>query len=172
MNTGLAYVYSDYKSSSIQTSSELLASLAKQLAALRSIPDRQLLDLAGQLQGELRRPNVEQCKSLLESLYRQFDRVFLIIDALDELRKRDRAELLAALLKTTSACSILITSRPNHEDIQTYLQEAARLPIRAADADVQSYAYRRIREDLNFARRIKGFEDRVVNEVIAAADGM
>lgn len=129
-STGLAYIYGDYKNSSQQTSSELLASLAKQLAASKYHPPAELVDLAATLQGEARRPDLQQSQKLLASVCGSFSRVYLLVDSLDEIRTRERKKFLSALSKVESgSISFFFTSRPNIGDIQSQLKDATRLPI-------------------------------------------
>lgn len=170
---GIAYIYGDYKNSSQQTSAELLACLAKQLVASKSHPPTELVDLAATLQGEARRPNFQQSQKLLASLCKSFSRVYLLVDALDEIRTSERKKFLSALYKIESgSTSFLFTSRPNIGDIQRQLKDATRLPIRAADADIRSYVHHRIREDEIFQARITSFEAELVENVTELAGGM
>lgn len=170
---GLAYIYGDYKNSSQQTSSELLASLAKQLAASKSQPPTELADLAAMLQGEARRPDLQQSQKLLASMCESFSRVYLLVDALDEIRTSERKKFLSALYKIESGCiSFFFTSRPNIGDIQSQLKDATRLPIRAADADIRLYVRHRIYEDETFQARIKSFEAELIETVTELAAGM
>lgn len=172
-STGLAYIYGDYKNPGQQTSSELLASLAKQLIASKSHPPIELVDLAAMLQGQARRPDLQQSQKLLDSVCRSFSRVFLLVDALDELRTGERKKLLSALLQLESgSISFFFTSRPNVCDIQRQLKDATRLPIRAADADIRLYVRRRIDKDNIFQERIKNFEAELIETVTELAAGM
>lgn len=172
-STGLAYIYGDYKNASHQTSSELLASLAKQLAAAKSHPPSELVDLAAMLQGEGRRPDLQQSKKLLASLCESFSRVYLLVDALDEIRTSERKKFLSALYQIDSGfISFFFTSRPNISDIQSQLKDATRLPIRAADNDIRLYVRHRISEDEAFQARIKKFEAELIETVTRLAAGM
>jgi hypothetical protein len=147
-DVGITYIYCDYKDQLDQTAPRLLSSIARQLLEQR--PD--LLPTVKAFQRKHRNSNIcptlKDHSELLSSMVRQFSRVFVMVDALDECAKVDSErntnrhsfvnELRQSQSSTDRFLHLLITSRPLPE-IEQDLEGAAKLEIRASNDDITAY---------------------------------
>jgi hypothetical protein len=119
------------------------------------------------------RSDAQQSESLIKSLCANFDRVFLVVDALDECTDRFERRLLITTLDALQSdkIKIMVTSRPNLEDIQHQLQDRPRIDIAASDADVREYLVYKLRSGLR-RRLTSELEERVTQEIVSRAAGM
>ncbi|KAH8122467.1 ankyrin repeat-containing domain protein, partial [Trichoderma asperelloides] len=141
LNTGVAYVYFSYRQSD-EKADDLLFSLLKQLAQIRSsLPDC-VTALYEQHKDKGSRPSLEVITSTLQSVISTYSRTFIVIDALDECpnindcRMRFLAEILS--LRYKSKVNIFATSRPNAE-IAKQLEGSTFIEICAREEDVRKY---------------------------------
>ncbi|KAF2096313.1 hypothetical protein NA57DRAFT_20483, partial [Rhizodiscina lignyota] len=115
-SVGVAWIYFDYKQQQSQTLGNLLAALYMQLT--RQTPE--FIDDASNLVISLQRsyrsayrPTVKECVSVLERKIATFEKVFFVLDALDECDK-DRSirdEFLEEIQNLDNKVHILVTSR-------------------------------------------------------------
>jgi hypothetical protein len=153
--------------------SDIIAGLAKQLAAQSAIVHPELWDMYEELGTVQRRPDAQQLQSLFKSLCTSFDHVFLIVDALDECMDRFERRLLITALDAlrSDKVKIMITSRPNLEDIQHELHDRPRIEIVASDADVQKYLISKLKTVLRRSLTPE-LEEQVAEEIRTRAAGM
>ena len=125
----------------------MLASLLKQLAIPKAELPKPILKLHQRLYSQEKRPQQQEIEDALLLTCHDFDRVFIIIDALDECNaRRHRKPFLKALetLRTKSCSRIFITSRTYPEDIKRSLESAPQIIISADDEDLQRYVSREL----------------------------
>ena len=178
--SALIFAYCDYKESNIQKAPEVLANLSKQLCLDRQDAPVELGRLASSLQNEGRRPNLQQAQDLLKALCGYYENVFIIVDAVDELQKQERAKFIDALLVIGREAGnrVFITSRPTFEDIQSRLSFASRIQIKAAEEDIRRYVYDRLTANESFAQRLVSqggntdFKQEVVDHIISSSSEM
>lgn len=91
------------------------------------------------------RPSISQYMELLQSAVRSYEKVLIVIDALDECVEVDgtRKAVLNALQKLEPKVNLLVTSR-DMSSIQQQLGSATRLDIQASDDDIRLYIEDRI----------------------------
>jgi hypothetical protein len=169
--TGLAFVFCDHQEK--PQASDINAGLAKQLAGQSATVHPELWDMYEDLGTVQRRPDVQQLESLLGSLCASFDRVFLIVDALDECTDRFERRLLLTALDALQSdkVRIMVTSRPNLEDIQEHLRNRSCIEIAASDADVQKFLISKLRSVLGRSLTPE-LEEQVAQEIGTRAAGM
>lgn len=114
-------MYLDYKDATNQTLVNLLGSLLKQLIQLRdsSYVSNGLRDIFRKARRRNAKPRLEQIRQLLQEEIARCNRVYCVVDALDECFFRQ--ELLSEILKLVpEKLSLLITSRQIDGEAQGY----------------------------------------------------
>ncbi|KAK4465324.1 hypothetical protein QBC42DRAFT_248642 [Cladorrhinum samala] len=146
---GLAYMYAEYKESDNQSTRQILRCLLKDLGTRRRRTTLQLPVAIQQLYEKCQRlsksPSEEQILGTLQSVIKEFERVFIVVDALDELPIPSQAGICDALYDLqikTSRINLFATSRRNEEieALQLFAQEScAKLEIKARSDDIEIY---------------------------------
>jgi hypothetical protein len=88
-NTGIAYIYCNFRRQNDQKIDDLLASLLKQLAENQSALPGIVRDLYDRLKEKRTRPSLDEILRVLQSVVMVYSRVFIAIDGLDECRASD-----------------------------------------------------------------------------------
>ncbi|EPE30107.1 Ankyrin repeat-containing protein [Glarea lozoyensis ATCC 20868] len=171
-NVGIAYIYCVYRE---QTSpSELIASLLKQLIQHRPVVSTDILELYKYHRRKQTRPLLTDYLRVLFSEVRNFSRVFILIDALDECSEEQKAKdlFLNEVLKLVPLVSVLITSR-DEPDKKNGFQDKPDLVIKATKEDVRRYLETRLEKELsNFVRKGSPLWAEIVDTVVRKSRGM
>lgn len=169
------YIYCDYRMQQQQTLSSLIASLLKQ-----SLQQQQVVtaDVTEACQGHIRagtRPKVQEMLEMLQTAMASFSRIYVIVDALDELSSQDqgRQNLLEELrsLQVAQGCNLLITSR-HITNLALEFREPLCLEIRASPEDVRKYVCGHMTQLPNCVRTNMGLQESIASSIVAAVDGM
>ena len=138
MEARLAYIYIGYKEREKQTPANLMRSLARHLAASESTLTAKLESLYQSHRYAGTDPSLAECSQLLQDERCRYSKVFIVVDAIDEISDEYRDILLAELQQLQPKASILITSRdlPN---MAQQLENAVRLKFEAKDEDIVQY---------------------------------
>ncbi|KAF7593950.1 hypothetical protein BBP40_010457 [Aspergillus hancockii] len=135
---GLAFLYGDYRDQKNQTTENVLGAIVKQLLTLLPDIPQSLLELheeKSQQEVPLDLPNAE---GFLDVACEQFSRVYICIDALDELI--DQRALLSSLHGRPSSIQVFVTGRPHVERIlQRYFKSRQDISIEAHEDDIRRY---------------------------------
>ncbi|KAK0442337.1 ankyrin repeat-containing domain protein [Armillaria borealis] len=168
-------VFCDYRSQKTQSVSQIIAALFKQLVQELGY----ISDFVKAIYDDHRRldtiPSLEQLRSYLSRELQQYERVYIIVDALDEVKDEDR-DLLVKILRSIGSeirVSLLVTSR-NIASIGSLFRDCTALSIRATDEDIGAYIADRLSRG-HLASHISGrgeLRDDIINGVIGAAKGM
>ena len=107
---------------------------------------------------------------------RNFSRVFIVIDALDECSEKDgiRESFLGEVRKLLPNICLLVTSRPI-ANIEHEFENATRRDIHASDEDIKRYLEAQIERQPQLVRHIKAdpnLRDAILNNIIQKANGM
>lgn len=129
---GVAYMYLDDRQDTISVVRSLVVQLCYQLPRLPKeieyfYDNGEILKL-GEMYG------------VLLTTLNSFPRVFLVFDALDEFRHKEREQLLPLVEKMNKdGFRIFLTSRPHPKDIMRSLSQAAKIAISANGEDISSF---------------------------------
>jgi hypothetical protein len=173
----VAYIYFDYNEQTRQTPENVFASLIKQLACRLPYLPLKIGELYDDLHMKTKRPTLDDLYTTLEELQRQFPRIFLIFDALDECHEEDQRKVLLPLfqrLGTESGIKLFFTSRPYPEDIKDSFLDAEKIEIYAQEGDIKKF----IEEKINGNRRARRLiekskcKERIINQLCKCAEGM
>jgi ankyrin repeat domain-containing protein 50 len=171
---GILFLFCQYAERKSQTIEELLGSLIQQLLRRqRDLPSAaaslfQKHDLA------CTRPSQKELSTLLSSLVGDFERVYVVIDALDECEHSITRGLLEALGDLPDSAHRLYTSR-NEPHIQHRACEAKAFPILSREEDIRTYLETQIEGEENLSRLCREHQDLkniVVKEIIAKSYDM
>ncbi|KJK63626.1 Ankyrin repeats 3 copy [Aspergillus parasiticus SU-1] len=139
---GLAYLYGDYRDHKVQTTENILGAIVKQLLVFLSEIPQALLELY-QREAKQEAPlSKVSAQTFLDVACEQFSKVYICIDALDELK--DQRTLLECL-QGRSSMQLFITGRPHiRQTVQKYLKQRQEIPIEAHEGDIRRFIDREI----------------------------
>lgn len=173
---GVACIYCDYKDQVAQTTKNLLASLWLQLAANHPDLSYEVEDLYNKYksQGPRSRPTLDEISRVLHTEVERYEKVYFIIDALDECSDENRTTLLRHISALPPTVSLMVTSR-FFNSVPRQFQGAMKLEIEADVEDVKNY----VRERINSVERLSSWvdnnpslEEEIVTTVIKNAEKM
>ncbi|KAB8271024.1 hypothetical protein BDV30DRAFT_228526 [Aspergillus minisclerotigenes] len=139
---GLAYLYGDYRDHKVQTTENIIGAIVKQLLVFLSEIPQALLELY-QREAKQEAPlSKVSAQTFLDVACEQFSKVYICIDALDELK--DQRTLLECLQGRCSM-QLFITGRPHiRQTVQKYLKQRQEIPIEAHEGDIRRFINREI----------------------------
>lgn len=174
-DVGIAYVYCNYKAE--QTIEDLVASLLKQLLQGRDRLHKFVAKLHQVHARKGTRPSVDEVLEAIEAVVREYQRVFILIDALDECAPAVRSRLLQVVAAMQAhlghqSVSLFATSRLVPE-IMGQFDGGLSLSIRAADEDVGRFLEDHMANELpSFVRRSPPLQAAIKTAITDAVDGM
>lgn len=139
---GLAYAYCNYDDQTNQTSRSILGNLVKQLAS--QVEQPQVILRIFTPAKRRSPPVIEDILKCIEAISKRLERVFIVIDALDEaenIPQKNRAALLQACISMAEFgpnFRIFVTSREHLGDIDRTFAQASRITIAASRSDLQA----------------------------------
>jgi len=135
--SAVIYFYFDFRDQQKIKASDMIASLIRQLCSM----NQESADIINVLytskcEEGTTRPTIEQLKSTFQEMLSKFEKVFLVIDALDE--SSERLQLMETLAEISgwqaASLNVLITSRREggiNDTLEDVIQnDEARIPIR------------------------------------------
>ncbi|KAG5797377.1 hypothetical protein H9Q69_003552 [Fusarium xylarioides] len=169
---GIVYIYGNYRQSDEQKLDHLLKSLLKQLVQGQSSMPASLKTLYDKHNVGKTRASVEEVSATIHSIAGLYSRIFIVFDALDELKETDgcRNRFLDEIFQFQAHCSakFFMTSRFIPE-ITVVFKGATTIEIRADDEDVRCFLDSKISQS---GHLLQTHRDVVKTEIAKAADGM
>lgn len=165
------YFYCDFKDSSKQTAVSLLGSLISQLVQKRSEIPTDLENLYRRLDNGHKLPEIYSLESCLHSIIKQFSKVVVIIDALDEFMERD--PVFEMLERLRGNINILITSR-DELDIKLQFEGLPNLAIKESDvsADIERFVTYELDRQPKLNRLKPTTKSDIIHALVGGASGM
>ena len=145
-------LYCDFLAQQEQSTTNMLGAILKQLASRGGIPEH-IREAFRKSEKEFggRRPRLPNMVEILKKTIASLQRIFVCIDALDELapkRQRELLESLQEIVRVLPNVRILLTGRPHIDDeIVEFFREAVRIPISPTGDDIRSYLEMRLKHD-------------------------
>lgn len=176
---GIAYIYCGYYDREEQLDTNLLLVLLDQLVPIRPrgeprarLPCYAREDDDSSTDSSCAQPSPARIAELLKVVVAAYDRVFFIIDALDECAPETRARILDEIfrLQTQGTVHLLATSNIDAEVAQMFANTAS-LAIRADEDDIRSYLERCMVEPPAFIKDEPGLEEEIKDCITRAASG-
>ncbi|KAH7190174.1 hypothetical protein DER44DRAFT_903943 [Fusarium oxysporum] len=172
-NTGIAYIYCNFRRQDEQKAENLLGSLLKQLAQRRSSLPASVKDLYDRHKKTQTRPSFDEISVTLHSVAATYSKVFIVVDALDECQISDdnRTRFLDKVFKLqdNAVANIFVTSRPS--EISNSFSKGLCRTISATNEDILTYLNAKIslRQSDIIDDEVR---DMIRRGVLEAADGM
>ncbi|KAJ7430746.1 ankyrin repeat-containing domain protein [Mycena latifolia] len=169
-NIGVAWIFLNHKETEIQSPSNLLASLWRNLVFNRPIPPA-IAALHAQHHEQRTRPSLDEIHSQLSFAVAEHLNVYIIVDALDEYPEDRRGILLESLTKFPTV-NLLLTSRPH---ISIPFPDAQVLEIRATDDDIQCFVKKQLQRSVRLSKHIATrpeFQDEIESKLVHNVEGM
>lgn len=170
----ITYVYCTYQAADQDVQSLLCSLLRNSLQQAGSIPepihsqcDRKRVAQQGLLRDET--------VKLLETVYCCFDKVTLLVDALDELPTEVSRPFISELLKLQRTCqfNMFLTSRHIPEIQYRFTEKGATVvEIRASDEDIHHFLQDSMFQLPGFVGRDAGLQNDIVKGITEASSGM
>lgn len=173
--TGIAYIYFNFRRESEQQADKSLASLLKQLSrAFPALPGS-VKSLYDRHREKRTAPSLRELSETLQSVAAAYSRVFIAIDALDECQtiRSSRGAFLKEMfaLRAKVAVNLFVTSRVIPE-ITSEFNSAVWLEIRAIDDDVRRYIKGNIEQLPNFVSRSPQLQAEIEDKIAQSVQGM
>jgi hypothetical protein len=127
-------------------------------------PVKQLFDRSI-MKGQI--PQVNELQELLLAIPKEFNAVYLVIDALDECKAGDcRSELLRAFQAFQTSMKLLVTSRPHLDDLNDSLAHASQVKLRAVESDIRDYVLKKL--ETRKVKKILGKDENLKEEIVTS----
>ena len=172
---GVAYVYCVYNSLN-QTTTCFLGSLLQQFVTQSGTvsPDIKSCHMNHARRGT--RPSLSETARLLRSQVENFDKVFVVIDALDECPELDqtRKSFVAEVRGLLPKVKLMVTSR-NIPSIETMFIDDTCLEIRAQDQDIEMFIRSQMEQRDELVDLLDGDDEmrsRIIAVVLKKTHGM
>ena len=173
-NVAVAYHYFDFRDQQCQSAEAMLSSLLRQLESAKTELSNHVLELYRKFTRQSRQPKQEDLEEVMVPTCEAFDRLFLVIDALDECSPEWRRPVLEALkrLHEVQSISIFVTSRPYPGDVMKAFESFPKIAIEARDLDIRKYVRTEIDNNHNLDDTDGGFKDEIVLKMSQKARNM
>ena len=138
LRVGLGYIYCDYRDQKEQTTENILGAILKQLLGLLPEIPEAVLKLYAERVSQGKPLGLTDAVDLLGIACAQFSKVYICLDALDELR--NPRGLLKQLRDSSHSMQIFITGRHHVQvTVQEYLTEEQTISIEAHESDIRRF---------------------------------
>ncbi|KAF4456044.1 Ankyrin repeat domain-containing protein 50 [Fusarium austroafricanum] len=173
-DTGVAYLYCDFKRHSVQTVECLLTDLLKQLLHRLPMLPSYLESLYDQCKkyGE-RLPYFNEIFTTLQSVCGQYARAFIVVDAIDEMSETHRSTFFDKIfaLQAQHKVNLFATSRPLPRIVEMFAN-CPSLMIRAQPEDVRKYVDSHLHNLPSFVRKNGNLQTEIKERIMQVVDGM
>jgi hypothetical protein len=173
-DVGIAYIYCGSQQKNEPKAEDFLASLLKQLAERRRLPDS-VQSLYDKHNDKRTRPSLDDISRALRSTVAAYSRVFIVVDALDEFPAegggpaRFMSEVFA--LQPTCEANIYATSRLIGEITKEFSQSVTK-EISASGKDVRLYLDVYMGQLPSFVQESQKLQGMIKDTISAAVGGM
>jgi len=166
----IAQIYFDYKDIENQTVQKVLARMLKQLASETQL-QHQLETFYEGSSKDL--PSTDDLISGILVLVREFQQVYILVDALDECVEGTRSgHILAAvnhLGQQSESIQFFVTSRPHLTSLRPYSRPVIQFELSANASDIELLVRHRLEEDKSMS---PDFVGEVLERLSISAQGM
>jgi hypothetical protein len=174
-NTAVACMYLNHKEIEMQTPTNLLASLWKQLVVGKPMPPA-VHELYKGHDERRTRPSPGEVLKVLRSAIGEYSKVYLIVDALDEYPEAPRLKLLEYLSIAMKAptVNLMLTSRP-HITLNPFFPGRHALDINATENDICQYIDVHIQQSPRLSKHVRTrpeLSEEIKSRILRNVDGM
>ncbi|KAF5985496.1 ankyrin protein [Fusarium bulbicola] len=168
----IAYIYGNYRPHDVQRFDHLLESLLKQLVQGQSSIPASLKALYDKHNFRKTRASVEEVSATIHSVVSLYSRIFVVIDALDELKETDGSlnRFLEEIFKFQSQCGLKLSATSRFiPEIVGRFDGSTTINIRARDEDVRGFLDGKISQS---GQLLQTHREMIKTEIAKAVDGM
>lgn len=178
---GIAFIYFNFQD--IQKSTKILATLIKQLCRKKKVLPDHLKRFYKSYTRNVETPSYEKLQAQLIQLSKSFDRVFFVVDAMDESGDRENfLPLITTLAQESitqqSPCQfkVFVTSRREKDIVASFTKPSfptIEIEATKVDADIATYVKYQIenREDSE-CDIDKILKEKIQNSLVSQSNGM
>ncbi|KAL8724912.1 MAG: hypothetical protein Q9181_006621, partial [Wetmoreana brouardii] len=167
-NVAVAHVYFDYREQQQQSIEQMTASLLKQTASAQIALPAAVAELHQRLNNQRRVPPQHDLMHALISTCKEFDKVYFVIDALDECDLKQRKGFLRLLDDLRGCSAIFVTSRP-YDDIMKAAKSSPQIEIKAHSSDLRRYILQEIERHDTYDDIDESFREEIAETVTRRA---
>uniref|UniRef100_A0A093VM92 Ankyrin repeat domain-containing protein 50 n=1 Tax=Talaromyces marneffei PM1 TaxID=1077442 RepID=A0A093VM92_TALMA len=163
--SGLSYIYCDYKDPEQQSTENIVGAIIKQLLIqIPQIPDSVVSRCRDRMNAG--KPlSLGDASELFSIICAQFSRVYICLDALDELQESNLRRILKWIQDGPSV-HIFLTSRPHIQDVVLeYLESQHTVIVRANESDIRRFIEHEIGGPNDIAPR--AMDERLKGDIFA-----
>jgi hypothetical protein len=174
-NVSTVFFYCDFGDPQSQSAANIVASLLKQSALLKSSAMGSVTRLYEKHANAGTYPHISELEAGFLSSSQDFQRIFLVIDALDECDADISRESILKVLKIfkMSSLRIFVTSRPHPDDIRRLFQDSPEVTIEASGEDIERYVRATIEASGKAARIMSSdLKEEAIRKIRDNAQGM
>jgi hypothetical protein len=172
VDAGLAYLFCNYKSQYEQSLHGLLSSLLKQLLQSRIDIAASVTRLYDHYANRNGKPSLDEIFTALSTVCSNYDRLYIVVDALDECTDQDRTrtQLIEMLreLQASTHVRLMFTSRFMPEIMEKF-QADPTLEVRASEDDVTRFVAGQWSRLPKYDEQLKST---ILEKIVQAVDGM
>ncbi|KAL9045843.1 MAG: hypothetical protein Q9214_001186 [Letrouitia sp. 1 TL-2023] len=151
---GVACIYCNYKEQHVQSPLNLIASVWMQLVQGKDIVSDKVKSIYEGHFDKGTRPNLKKVYEILQAEVQKYEKVFVLLDALDECTN-DYCEILVDQLRALRPKINLMTTSRRLDNVARIFSEAPMLEINAQPTDVRTYVTNRIARGSRLLRHVE-----------------
>ena len=173
-NVAVLHLYFNYRDQTDQSSEKTIASLLKQLAIATQHLPKPIFELYRKLKTQERRPQLQDLEQAFSLTCQSIDRVFVVVDALDECDTKNRKAFLRSLsnLQGDRPLSIFMTSRSYEDYVNQLFGSCPRMKIQAHESDLRVYVSRQVENSNDVDGVDEQFKKEIIEKVVHGAHNM
>jgi len=173
-NAVVAYIYCNYREHEEQSAEKMIATLLKQLAISGPEIPQAVAELHQKFGQQKRQPLQQDFEHTFLLTCEYYDRIFIIIDALDECDATHKKSLLKflSLIQSRPSVRMLVTSRSFPENVLKDLNAACSTNIGAHETDLRKCILQEIDSSDNVDVIDEDFKYEITDKVCAGAQDM
>ena len=171
---GIAYIYCDPNDPSQQTPVKILADILAQLLDPRKTLPVSVLQLYERHDRGTYSPQVNDIETTLLLVCNRFQKLFFVVDGLEEWQAARHGNRLLELLKSLKATSarMFVTTTSSRSDIGSILRRPTRFTVTAHETDVERYLRLEFQKADNFIKLVCGpIESKIVSKISQSSQG-
>lgn len=169
-NVAVVCAFCDFRQSNIQSTKNLLSAMLRQIVESCPVVPPTVASLYEYHSSKSSFPRFDEIVATFSAVAQGFNRIFVIVDALDECLDDQTRSLLTHTLSSFSV-NLLFTSRPD-PSIEQILEGWTRLDIHASQHDLRIYAEQRFELSRLAQQCGVDLKQKILEQVVQKADGM